>query len=70
MSYRSCGEAVVAEYGEFFGKNISLRTVCLLAVPCLAFEESVQVLLAAVEIVEEMLAFQLLYWPYSLTLKR
>src|SRR2546430_13761349 len=60
MGYRACGQTVVSENAQILHQDVSLRAVRLLAVPCLALQKAVQIFLAAIEAVEQVLATQLL----------
>src|SRR6185437_16811447 len=60
MGYGSGRKTVVAKDAKVTCKNIGLCAVRLLVVPCLAFQEAIQVLLTAVEAVKQVLAAQLL----------
>src|SRR6266513_5602524 len=60
MGYRPCGQTVVSENAQILHQDVSLRAVRLLAVPCLALQKAVQIFLAAIEAVEQVLATQLL----------
>src|SRR5438128_11187291 len=60
MGYRPCGQTVVSENAQILNEYVSPRAVRLLAVPCLALQKAVQIFLAAIEAVEQVLAAQLL----------
>src|SRR5881398_2335855 len=60
MGYRPCGQTVVSENAQILNEDVSPRAVRLLAVPCLALQKAVQIFLAAIEAVEQVLAAQLL----------
>src|SRR5207302_1676421 len=60
MGYRPCGQTVVSENAQILHQDVSLRAVRPLAVPCLALQKAVQIFLAAIEAVGQVLAAQLL----------
>src|SRR5205823_7638477 len=60
MGYRPCGQTVISENAQILHQDVSLRAVRLLAVPCLALKKAVQIFLAAIEAVGQVLAAQLL----------
>src|SRR5271165_3470869 len=60
MRYGSRRKTVVTEHAEVFREYVGLCAVRPLAVPCLAYKEAIQILLATVEAVEQVLAAQLL----------
>lgn len=50
--YGSRCQTIITEDLEFFRKDIGLRVVRLLVIPCLTFQKSVQVFFAAIEALE------------------
>ena len=56
MSYGPGRQTVVAENAQVFREDVGLRAMRLLVTPCMAFEEAIQVVLAAVKAVERVLA--------------
>src|SRR5450631_1879413 len=60
MGYGCGRKTVVTEDAQVFCEDIGLCAVRLLVIPCLAYQEAIQILLAAVEAVEHVLAAQLL----------
>lgn len=60
VAYRPSRQTVIAQDAQISREHVGLRAVGLLAGPCLPFEEAVELLLAAVEFIEQMLAPQLL----------
>src|SRR5579863_9109284 len=60
MAHRARRQAVIAEHDKILGQHIGLRAVRLLVIPGLALEETIEILLAAIKAVEDVLASQLL----------
>src|SRR6202789_3279291 len=60
MRYGSGRKTVVTEDAQVSCEDIGLYAVRLVVVPCLAYQEPIQILLTAVEALEQVLAAQLL----------
>ena len=56
MGYGPGRQTVVAENAQVFREDVGLRAMRLLVIPCLAFKEAIQVVLAAIKAVEHVLA--------------